>query len=533
MTNDNQAPSTKHNNNAQRTMLTLAKAFLVALLCSLLLTPLVRRLALWYGVVDRPDEHRKLHDDAVPLAGGLAVMGGFCLALMAAFAWSPRWRDRFADDWQFLLGLFASVAVIGIVGLLDDRYQIRGRQKLAGQIVAAMILVFSGLLIETLTIFGWRIELGLLAVPFTLFWFLGATNALNLIDGVDGLATSVGIVLCLAVSIMALMTGHVTDAVLAMAVAGSLAGFLVYNVSPASIFLGDAGSMFIGLILGALAIRCSLKGPATIALAAPVALLAIPIMDVSVAIVRRKLMGRSIFSADRGHLHHRLLHHGFGKRTTVLLIGLLCGVTAVGALLSEYTQNDVMAISAVVVVAAVLGLTRLFGHQEFVLLVRRVKHVVVSLLPLRGRGQLRPGESHDRLEGSGQWDELWGTLIEFAERFDLSAVQLIVHVPAMREAYRANWQRTASPDETKLWHSDIPLIAGNLAVGRLRVTGSNGHGSACVWMSDLIAGLKPFEEQMVDLIGEFLKSAPANSASADHLPPRTGKERILSYNAES
>jgi UDP-GlcNAc:undecaprenyl-phosphate/decaprenyl-phosphate GlcNAc-1-phosphate transferase len=481
-------------------MLTLTKVFLVALLSSLFLTPLVRRWALRYGIVDHPDEHRKLHPESVPLAGGLAVIGGFCLALLVAFAWSPRWRGEFLGSIGFLGGLLTATAVIGLVGLLDDRYQLRGRQKLAGQVVAALALICSGLLIEHLSIFGWQLHLGLLAVPFTLFWLVGATNALNLIDGVDGLATSVGIVLCLGLSVMAMLTGHLPEAVMAMAVAGSLVGFLVYNVSPASIFLGDAGSMFIGLVVGALAIRSSLKGPTTIALIAPTALLAIPIMDVSVAIIRRKLMGLSIASADRGHLHHRLQQYGLGTRNTVLVIVLLCAVTGIGAIVSEYWENDGLAVLAVVLVVLVLGLSRLFGHQEFVLLIRRVKHILVTLLPLPRRAGIRRGELQDRLEGSRQWDELWDTLVDFADKFDLNSVQLVVHLPAMREAYRANWNRKRAPAETEVWHSDIPLIANNLAVGRLRITGSCSNGSVCVWMSDLIAGLKPFEEQMLDLI---------------------------------
>lgn len=491
-------------------MLTLTKVFLVALLSSLLLTPLVRRWALRRGIVDHPDEHRKLHDGAMPLAGGLAVMGGFCLALVVIFAWSPRWRDEFLTSGSFLAGLLAATAVLAYVGLLDDRYQLRGRQKLAGQVLAALLLIWSGLLIENISVFGWQLHLGLLAIPFTLFWLVGAINALNLIDGVDGLATSVGIMLCFGLSVMAMMTGRLPEAVLAMAVAGSLVGFLVYNVSPASIFLGDSGSMFIGLAVGALAIRSSLKGPATIALIAPTALLAIPIMDVSVAIVRRKLMGLSIASADRGHLHHRLQQYGLGTRTTVLVIVLLCAVTGIGAIVSEYLENDSLAVLAVVLVVLVLGISRLFGHQEFVLLVRRVKHILGTLLPLPRRAGVRHGELQDRLEGSRQWDELWETLVDFADKFDLNSVQLVVHLPAMREAYRANWNRKRAPTETELWHSDIPLIANHLAVGRLRITGSCNNGSVCVWMSDLIAGLKPFEEQMLDLIEDECPPPPAN-----------------------
>ena len=482
-------------------MLTLLKVFLVALIGSLLLTPMVRRLALRLGMMDVPDKHRKLHSGPVPLGGGIAVVGGCCLALAVACAYSARWRERFSDNSVFLAGLFLATAVICGLGLLDDRFRLRGRQKLAGQVLAGVIVLSTGLMIQQITVFDWRIELGLLAVPFTLFWILGATNALNLIDGVDGLATSVGIVLSVAVSIMALLAGHMTDAILAMAVAGGLAGFLVYNAPPASIFLGDAGSMFVGLLLGTLAIRSSLKGPATIALAAPAALLAIPILDVAMAILRRKLTGRSIYSTDRGHLHHRLIGRGYGPKVTVAIIGLLCSVTAVAAVFSEYSQNDVLAVAAVIAVVAVLAISRLFGDREFVLLLRRLKQLTASLIPRWGKRDHRSGVLQTRLQGSGQWDELWETLTTFAERFDLNDIQLNVHLPARGEEYHASWHRKGHPREAEIWRSDIPLIANDITVGRLRITGQCSNCSVCAWMGDLIAGLKPFETHMLELIG--------------------------------
>ncbi len=481
-------------------MLTLLKIFLVALLGSLLLTPMVRRMAQRLGMMDEPDKHRKLHSGPVPLGGGLAVVGGGCLALVVAFAYSARWRERFSEDSIFLGGLLLATAVICGLGLLDDRFRLRGRQKLAGQVLAGVIVLSTGLLIQQVTVFDWRIELGILAVPFTLFWILGATNALNLIDGVDGLATSVGIILSLAVSIMSLLAGHPTDAVLAMAIAGSLAGFLVYNAPPASIFLGDAGSMFVGLVLGTLAIRSSLKGPATIALAAPAALLAIPILDVVMAILRRKLTGRSIYSTDRGHLHHRLIGRGYGPGKTVAIIGLLCGLMAVAAVFSEYSQNDVLAVAAVIALVAVLAVCGLFGDREFVLLLRRLKQLAASLVPRRGKRDQRAGVLQARLQGSGQWDELWETLTAFAERFDLIDIQLNVLLPARGEEYHASWHRRERPGEAEIWRSDIPLIANDVAVGRLRITGQCSNGSVCAWMGDLIAGLKPFETHMLELI---------------------------------
>ncbi len=485
-------------------MLTYTKIFLVALLCSLVLTPLVRRLALRWNIVDHPDEHRKLHRGAIPLAGGLAVFGGVVAALVITYFWSPEWRGRFSDDWNSLGALLTASATICLLGLLDDRWGLRGRQKLIGQILVALILISSGLLIRNLTIFEIPIELGMLAIPFTLFWLVGATNALNLIDGMDGLATSVGIVLSLAISVMAIMTGHQIDALVAMAIAGSLTGFWVYNSSPASIFLGDAGSMLIGLVLGTLAIRCSLKGPATIALVAPTALLAVPILDVSMAILRRLLMGRSIYSADRGHLHHRLLNRGYNQQMTVFIISLLCAVTAAVALYAQFILNDLLAIVAVAAMVAMLVITRLFGYEEFQLIKLRTKHFFRSFVPSHRR-QPEHGQLETHLQGNAQWRELWSTLAEFAERHDLKIIRLNVHLPAHGEEYSAGWKRSNSTDDDQQWTCDLPLIAHGVPIGRLRITGtSNQHQSACISISELIYDLKPFETQMLDLLEQEL-----------------------------
>lgn len=485
-------------------MLTYTKIFCVALLCSLILTPLVRRWALRWNIVDHPDEHRKLHRGVIPLAGGLAVFGGIVAALVITYFWSPGWQGRFSANGNSLSVLLTASAAICLLGLLDDRWGLRGRQKLVGQILVALILVSSGLLIRKITIFEFPIELGLLAIPFTLFWLVGATNALNLIDGMDGLATSVGIVLSLAISVMAMMTGHQVDALVAMAIAGSLTGFWVYNSAPASIFLGDAGSMLIGLVLGTLAIRCSLKGPATIALVAPTALLAVPIMDVLMAIVRRVLMGRSIYSADRGHLHHRLLNRGYNQQMTVIIISLLCAITAAGALYAQFVRNDLLAIVAVAAMVAMLVITRLFGYEEFQLIKLRAKHFFRSLVP-KHRRQPEHGQLETHLQGNAQWRELWNTLAEFAERHDLKIIQLDVHLPAHGEEYSAGWKRSNVTDDDQQWNCELPLIAHGVPIGRLRITGtSNHHQSACISISELIYDLKPFETQMLDLLEQEL-----------------------------
>jgi UDP-GlcNAc:undecaprenyl-phosphate GlcNAc-1-phosphate transferase len=343
----------------------------------------------------------------------------------------------------------------------------------------------------------------------------------------DGLATSVGAILSIAIACMAVMTGHYADAMLAAAMAGALLGFLFYSFPPASIFLGDAGSMLIGLVLGALAIRCSLKGPATIALAAPVAIWAIPILDVSMAILRRKLTGRSIYTTDRGHLHHSLQRRGLSTAATVLLIGALCTITAIAALVGVYTKHEALGMGTVAAVVAVLAIGRLFGHQEFVLVLLRVKHLVLSLVPFL---QARNGYSRElktRLQGTREWDDLWSTLIRFAERFDLNAVQLNIHLPAVGEEFHANWKcHGTTRQDCHRWFSEIPLVANDVAVGHLKLSGCCNNGSSCTWIADLITGLKPFEDDLLVLIDEVMppgepSQGNAGSPSPENVPAET------------
>jgi UDP-GlcNAc:undecaprenyl-phosphate GlcNAc-1-phosphate transferase len=473
----------------------------IACLAGSVLTPSMRFVARKTGLVDHPDGRRKLHLNPVALGGGLAVFLATLIGVICALIGRPALLD--GAHFSFFLGLLGSSLFIVGVGLIDDRYHLRGRQKLLGQIVAVSILVASGLVVREIQVFDWHMELGLLAIPFTMFWLLGSINALNLIDGLDGLASGVGVILSLAIAGMAWMTMHEADAVVAIALCGGLLGFLIYNFPPASIYLGDAGSMLIGLLLGALAMRSSLKGAATVALMAPTVIWAIPILDVGMAILRRKLTGRSIYETDRGHLHHCLLRRGYSGRMTLVWIGLFCAVTAVGALVSVARQNEWMAVISAVAVFGTLVLTRMFGYAECMLLGGRLKSVFSSLIakpnPSNGNSS---SPFHARLTGTRDWEDLWKTLTEYAEHFDLSAVQLNVNLPALNEEYHVNWNRRDRGPERQQWTTDIPLIARGITVGRLRISGRSADDSICSWMGDLIAGLKPFEMQMLSLVSD-------------------------------
>jgi UDP-GlcNAc:undecaprenyl-phosphate/decaprenyl-phosphate GlcNAc-1-phosphate transferase len=436
---------------------------------SLLFTPLVRYLAPRWRLVDCPDGHRKLHGRAMPVAGGLAVLLATTITVTLLLYFAPiSWIVDHPQPRLLLSLLLASVAIC-LVGVVDDYGYLRGRQKLCGQIFAVAIVITFGIRVQYIHLFGWEIELGAMALPFTAFLLLGAINSLNLLDGMDGFLSSVGIVICIGIAMVAALGQHWMASAIALALMGSMLGFLRYNFPPASIFLGDSGSMLIGLVIGVLAIQSSLKGPATVGFAAPLALLTIPIFDTTAAIVRRKLTGRSLYATDRGHLHHCLQRKGLSSRLTIFLVVLLCLVTVMGAIASMLYDNDYMALLAALFVVSTLILTRLFGHAEVGLVRKRLAATFLSLLTPRSRQQVR--EVEIRLQGSVDWKEIWNELTTRAEQLRLRSVRLDVNAPRIGEGYHAFWELWRGSEEDALWRTEIPLVAHARIVGRVLVTG--------------------------------------------------------------
>ena len=486
-------------------MLTFAKIFVVSCCLAAALAPLVRRFSVWVDLLDHPNVGRKIHTHPIPLGGGIVVLAGFLGTLAVMLLMSRSVASELFAVPRFTVGFVVASVGICLLGVCDDRFTIRGRQKLAGQLIVSSCVVGSGLLITDIQVFALDVELGILAVPFTLFWILAAINAINLIDGMDGLATSVGLVLSVGIAVMAVSTGHRVDAMLAMTLAGSLAGFLFYNIPPASMFLGDAGSMLIGLVLGVLSIRSCLKGPATAVMAAPVALLAIPFFDVTMAILRRKLTGRSIYAADRSHFHHYLLQRGFSSRATVLILGGLSCVMTVSAVLSVYRGNEWLAIGAVLTVSALLVISGLFGRSECLLLLQRIKLVVLSLTRFKRNDQVAT-ETSAQLRGEREWGDLWETLTVYAARCKLASIRLHLYVPELNEDFHASWRSDQGTSQTHLWTAEIPLVACGAPIGTLAIGGMRPHAQVSVSVSEVIQGLKPFETELVDLV----ESAVAN-----------------------
>jgi UDP-GlcNAc:undecaprenyl-phosphate GlcNAc-1-phosphate transferase len=454
-------------------MATLILVTIISFAVCLALTPAVRALAGRVGLVDHPDRHRKVHARATPAAGGLAILPAVAVALLVGLGAAGPLGAALAAESRELAGLLAAGLISCAVGLIDDRVGLRGRYKLLGQVMAAAVLMASGVIVDRIRLFGWSIDLGLLAAPLTLLWLLGAINSLNLIDGMDGLLTSAGLIITVALGVMAVLGDHWAAACVACALSGALLAFLGYNFPPASIFLGDSGSMLIGLIIGALAIRGSLKGPATVTLVAPLAILTVPLFDTSMAIIRRKLTGRSIYTPDRSHLHHCLQRRGLSDRRVLLLVAAFSAVAGAGGLASLWLGNELVAVITALAVALTLIATRLFGHTEVVLVKEWLTAHLGPLSWRRARGE--PCEVRVRLQGAASWEGLWSELLSCAAELNLSTVELDVNAPAIHEGYFASWRRPGlDPPDGGLWRTEIPLTLEGLVIGRVQISGAGG-----------------------------------------------------------
>jgi UDP-GlcNAc:undecaprenyl-phosphate GlcNAc-1-phosphate transferase len=385
--------------------------FAVAFIGCVLATPLVTRLAAWTGAIDRPDHFRRIHQGSIPRLGGLGIAVGLAAAILPAVGgglivgWGPiaAWLLR---EWPILV----AVAIVLGLGALDDSRGTKPRAKLLGQATAVLVLFAGGLQITKVSLLGHpislsyplRFELGgfaatfdLLSLAVTLAWFLGCMNIWNLIDGMDGLASGVGLLVSGTLMLVAIRQGNTGAAALAAALAGSLAAFLLYNWHPACIFLGDSGSLLIGLLIGVIGVKSSMKGTAAVSILFPILAMGLPVSDTAMAIFRRWVRNLPLSSADRRHIHHLLIGLGLNPRQAAVMLycfsGFLCGVVLLGV-----AQNNPV-------------------HGEFLALVMGLSGCLAFLLILTSR----------RDELNCLWRDLYG-------RFDRKAQE--------RQAARLTWE---------------------------------------------------------------------------------------------
>jgi UDP-GlcNAc:undecaprenyl-phosphate/decaprenyl-phosphate GlcNAc-1-phosphate transferase len=323
-----------------------ASAFVIAGAVSSLATPLIVRLAVRLGIVDDDGDDRRMHASPKPRVGGIAVFFGFAFALFAVLGVSlasPSGLLPAADQFDAihrLVGLlFGSLLILG-VGIWDDVMQMRPRNKLVAQIVVALISMLYGFVIPGITNpfdhdagTNW-IDFPLwVGVPLTLLWYVGMMNAINFLDGLDGLLAGVAAISSLFLFVIAVLHGNPVVALVVVALTGAALGFLPYNFNPARIILGDAGSLFIGYVFATVSIIGASKTAIAISVVVPLLVLALPVLDTAAAIVRRARSGKRISEADRGHFHHQLIFRfGLNVRQAVLLLYAVCFVLGAVAL---------------------------------------------------------------------------------------------------------------------------------------------------------------------------------------------------------
>ncbi len=321
-------------------------AFGIALFITMMVTPISKKIAVKFGAIDHPKE-RGVHDKPTPLAGGSAIVFSFILTSVVLI---PMMEGYISKEF---FGIIIAGIVITTVGFLDDVYQLSPRIRIFFQILAALIVVFTGTTIEWLS-WPWA-ESGLIPLHtlgnfITVFWIVGLTNALNFIDGLDGLAAGVASIAAISFMVISLIFGAPVSVMMAAILAGACLGFLPHNFSPATIFMGDTGSTFLGFMLAVMSIQGLTKSYTVITLIVGGIVLGLPIFDTSFAILRRVANKQSIAQADRGHLHHRLVDKGISHKRAVLTMYAVAGAFGIAGVL--FALKDF--ILATIIIAVIL-----------------------------------------------------------------------------------------------------------------------------------------------------------------------------------
>ena len=339
---------------------TVAAALTAALIVTLLTTPVVKNLAQKWGAVDVPKDNRRMHNHPIPRMGGLAIFFGFLLSTLLFVEITPQMR-----------GMLLGAVVIVVLGIFDDIYALGAKLKFVIQIVAALIAVLSGNIITTLSnpnVFSaspyWNLDW--LSIPVTVVWIVAITNAVNLIDGLDGLAVGVSTISSMTLLVIALVVSEGQVALLMAALAGACIGFLPYNINPAKIFMGDTGSTFLGFILAVVSIQGLFKFYTIISFAVPFLMLGLPIFDTCFAFIRRIAHGQSPMQADRSHVHHRLIDMGFSQKQAVAVLYVISAILGLSAvvLTTSGPLKAMLLLFALCVAGAVAARLFLAGNEK-------------------------------------------------------------------------------------------------------------------------------------------------------------------------
>ena len=420
-------------------MYALGFLLFVSVLWAGLLTPLVRDWCLRRGWVDLPDQHRKLHGGPVPRLGGLALAASYLLSFVLLDILPFGAAEYIRIHGAAAAELLPAAAVVLAVGLLDDRYGLSPSVKLAFEVVAASLAYHAGVQVAGAAVW-W-------GFPATVFWLVACANAFNLIDGVDGLAAGVALFATLTLLGAAILNGNITLALATAPMAGSLVGFLRYNFEPASIYLGDSGSLTLGFLLGCFGVIWSYKSATAVGMVAPLILFSLPFLDVLLSVVRRFLAMKPIFGADRGHIHHRLLSLGLRPRHVALVLYLVCALASICALLAARGDLTLAILSTVLFAGLLILAVSRLGYREF----RAARR---ALATQRLRRMVHREIEVDRLRteilGAVTPDEVWLRVREAGHQLGFDSVSL-------RIADQSWFSAQGKAGAPVSWQTRIPL----------------------------------------------------------------------------
>jgi UDP-GlcNAc:undecaprenyl-phosphate/decaprenyl-phosphate GlcNAc-1-phosphate transferase len=447
-------------------------AFLLALMVGAVLTIVVRNRAVRLGWYDQANSSRKVHAKPVPRLGGVAIVLAFNAPITALLFVDSGVALIFREQRDLILGLYIGGFAIAALGLYDDLYGAGARLKFSVQTGVALLLYAIGFRIEILSWpFGPPLALGMLALPFTVLWIVGVINAINLIDGLDGLAGGVALFVVATSFILAFSRHDVLVSLAMAALGGAVLGFLIFNFNPASIFMGDTGSMFLGFVLAAIAVKTSTKSGTTVAMLVPVIALGLPIMDTLLAMIRRAVLGRSLFDADKDHIHHRLMSRlRLSQRSAVLVLYALCCLFALTALGLAFANGMQSAMLLIAVSIVVFVLMRKLGYLDLregrgAILTRRRNQQLRSLL----RDVVRT------VQASANLSDLWNSIRPLAEELGVARLELRIH-EASGPRHEGVLFETERPAGSSLpVESRVELAFGERRMGHLSATWRDGR----------------------------------------------------------
>ena len=326
-------------------LLTVLIAVLAAGVVAFVLTPLVSHFAIRFGFVDVPKDARRMHHKPIPTIGGLAIYAAFLFVILILGSLTRE-----------LGGILAGGTIVVLLGVVDDKYDLNAKLKFVVQILAAAVPVSQGCMIDyisnPLPVGGPYLSLGVLAIPVTIVWIVAITNAVNFIDGLDGLSVGVCSISCLSMAIIALSLGQGQEALLLGALLGACLGFMPYNLNPAKIFMGDTGATFLGFMLACMSVSGLFKLYTVISFAVPILVLGVPLFDISFACIRRLWHHVSPMKPDRSHIHHRLIDIGFNQRQSVAILYVAASLLGVCAVMVS-TSGPRKALMVLVAVVAI------------------------------------------------------------------------------------------------------------------------------------------------------------------------------------